>query len=248
MRPHPPNAASKVFAVPPRVDEPVKPARHARVNRTLTSDLFDRLRTDILHCHLKPNSRLLFRDLRASYASGMSPMREALMRLASDGLVILEDHKGFRVAPVSRDELVDITSTRVELEGLAVSLAIDKGDDFWEAGIIARFHEMAKRSSHTPSGPVDAEWERRHDAYHQALYSACGLRWLITFCQILAERAFRYRHLLLEAVDPTRDHRSEHEAIMQAVLARDKTNAVARLQDHYTRTAQTLLDRCKELA
>ena len=74
------------------------------------------------------------------------------MRLASDGLVILEDHKGFRVAPVSREELVDITSTRVELEGLAVALAIDKGDDFWEAGVLARFHEMSKRSSHTRVG------------------------------------------------------------------------------------------------
>ena len=234
--------------VHPRADEPAKPARHTRVNRTLTSDLFDRLRTDILHCHLKPNSRLLFRDLRSAYASGMSPMREALMRLASDGLVILEDHKGFRVAPVSREELVDITGTRLELEGLAVALAIDKGDDFWEAGVLARFHEMSKRSSHTAAGPLDAEWERRHDAFHLALYSACGLRWLISFCQILADRSFRYRHLLLEAVDPTRDHRSEHEAIMQAALARDKTRAVALLQEHYRRTAQTLLDHCKELA
>jgi DNA-binding GntR family transcriptional regulator len=248
MRPHPHRPTSNVFAVQPRVEEAAKPPRHPRANRTLTSDLFDRLRTDILHCHLKPNSRLLFRDLKASYASGMSPMREALMRLASDGLVILEDHKGFRVAPVSRDELVDITATRVELEGLAVGLAIEKGDEFWEAGIVARFHEMSKRSSHTPAGPVDAEWERRHDAYHRSLYSACGLRWLISFCQILAERAFRYRHLLLEAVDRTRDHRSEHEAIMQAALARDRTRAVALLQAHYTRTAQTLLAHCKELA
>jgi DNA-binding GntR family transcriptional regulator len=129
-----------------------------------------------------------------------------------------------------------------------VGLAIEKGDDFWEASIVARFHEMSKRSSHTPSGPLDAEWERRHDAYHRALYSACGLRWLISFCQILAERSFRYRHLLLEAVDRTRDHRSEHEAVMQAALARDKTLAVSLLQEHYTRTAQTLLDHCKELA
>lgn len=247
MRPNPARS-SNLVAVPPDTDEGARPVRPARVNRTLTSDLFDRLRTDILHCHLKPNSRLLFRDLRAAYTSGMSPMREALMRLASDGLVILEDHKGFRVAPVSREELVDITTTRCELEGLAVGLAIEKGDDFWEAGIVARFHEMSKRSSHTPSGPLDAEWERRHDAFHQALYSACGLRWLIGFCQILAERSFRYRHLLLEAVDRTRDHRSEHEAIVEAVLARNKARAVALLQEHYTRTAQTLLEHCRELA
>jgi len=228
--------------------EQTKQPRTSRANRTLTSDLFDRLRTDILHCVLKPNARLLFRDLRAQYASGMSPMREALMRLASDGLVVLEDHKGFRVAPVSRDEMVDITTTRCELEGLAVGLAIEKGDDTWEANIVARFHELSKRATYTAEGTLDAEWERRHDAFHQALYNACGLRWLIGFCQVLAERAYRYRHLLLEGIDRKRDHRTEHDEIVQAVLGRDRPRAVSLLQQHYTRTAQTLLDNCKELA
>lgn len=229
--------------------ETAKQRKSQQANRTLTTDLFDRLRTDILHCHLRPNSRLLFRDLRTTYASGMSPMREALMRLAADGLVVLEDHKGFRVAPVSRDELVDITTTRCHLEGLAVELAIEKGDDFWEATIVARFHELSKRPTYTSEdNTLDAEWERRHDAFHQALYSACGLSRLIGFCQILAERSFRYRHLLLEAVDRKRDHRSEHEGIVKAVLDRDRTQAVALLQQHYTRTARTLIDNCRELA
>ena len=170
------------------------------------------------------------------------------MRLAADGLVILEDHKGFRVTPVSRDELADITTTRCHLEGLAVRLAIERGDDFWEASIVARFHEMSKRATYTSQGSLDAEWERRHDAFHRALYSACDLRWLIGFCVILAERAFRYRHLLLEQVDRTRDHVSEHEAIMKAVLQRDRDGAISLLQTHYTRTANTLLEHCKELA
>jgi len=218
----------------------------ARSNRTLTSDLFERLRTDILHCHLRPSSRLLFRDLRTTYASGMSPLREALMRLASDGLVILEDHKGFRVAPVSREEMVDIAATRCELEGLALKMSIEKGDDRWEANILARFHELSKRPTYV-GGALDYEWERRHDAFHQALYGASGLQWLTTFCQVLADRAFRYRHLLLEVVDRTRDHRAEHEAIQRAALARDADIAVDLLKRHYLRTVQTLLDNWTEL-
>jgi GntR family transcriptional regulator, carbon starvation induced regulator len=222
-------------------------SRVARVNRTLTSDLFDRLRQDILHCQLRPGSRLLFRDLRATYTSGMSPLREALMRLAAERLVVLEDHKGFRVAPVSREEVVDIATTRCELEGLAIRMAVEKGDDQWEANIIGRFHELSKRPTYTAAGTLDAEWERRHDAFHQALYAACGLRSLIAFCQILAERAFRYRHLLLEDVDRTRDHRAEHEAIYQAIVGRQADHGVALLQKHYTRTVQTLLDNWTEL-
>jgi DNA-binding GntR family transcriptional regulator len=226
--------------------------RHAahkavRVKRTLTSDVFQRLRADILHCTLTPNSRLLFRDLRETYASGMSPLREALMRLVSDGLVILEDHKGFRVAPVSREELVDIARTRCELEGLALKMAIEQGDDRWESNILARFHELSKRPTYL-EGALDYEWEQRHDAFHRSLYAACGLRWLMSFCETLSDRAFRYRHLLLEVVDRTRDHRSEHEAIQRAAIDRQADVAVAKLRDHYMRTVQTLLDNWTELS
>src|SRR5678815_38253 len=157
-----------------------------RVSRTLTSDLFDRIRLDILHCRLQPGSRLLFRDLRSMYGSGQSPLREALMRLAAEQLVVLEDHKGFRVAPVSPDEALDIAKSRCELEGLAVRMAIRNGDDQWEANIIARFHELSKRATYAADGKLDPEWERRHDAFHQALYAACPLRSLIAFCQILS--------------------------------------------------------------
>jgi DNA-binding GntR family transcriptional regulator len=177
----------------------------------------------------------------------MSPLREALMRLAAERLVVLEDHKGFRVAPVSREEVVDIATTRCELEGLAVRMAIEKGDDQWEANIIGRFHELSKRPTYTAAGTLDSEWERRHDAFHQALYAACGLRSLIAFCQILAERAFRYRHLLLEDVDRTRDHRAEHDAIYKAIVNREPDRGVALLQQHYTRTVQMLLSRWTDL-
>jgi DNA-binding GntR family transcriptional regulator len=52
---------------------------------------------------------------------------------------------------------------------------------------------------------------------------------------------------LLEAIDRTRDHRSEHRAIVDAVMERDRARAVSLLQQHYTRTAETLISSCKEL-
>jgi DNA-binding GntR family transcriptional regulator len=231
----------------PTADVGIRHPRSPRANRTLASDLAEQLRSDILHCRLKPNARLLFRDLRATYGSGMSPLREALMRLASEGLVVLEDHKGFRVAPVSRNELTDIAETRCELEALAVRLAIERGDDAWRRTIEARFAALSETPTYTREGRLDPEWELRHDAFHRSLYAACGLRWLTSFCQVLAERAFRYRHLLLEAVDRTRDHRQEHDEIKQAVVRGDAPVAIALLQRHYMETVRTLISNCEEL-
>ena len=61
-------------------------ARDLRQSRTLTTDLFEQLRSDILHCRLSPGARLRFKELRARYGSGLSPLREALMRLVA-GLI-----------------------------------------------------------------------------------------------------------------------------------------------------------------
>jgi len=131
-----------------------------RPSRTLTTDLFEQLRYDILHNRLDPGSRLRFRELRERYKSGLSPLREALMRLVAEGLVLLEDHKGFRVAPVSREEMIDIANTLLELEAIAIRWAIEKGDDRWEADIVARLHELSKREMFAPDGSLDPEWDR----------------------------------------------------------------------------------------
>ena len=121
-------------------------------SRTLASDVFEQLRDDILECRLPPGARLRFKDLRARYASGLSPLREALMRLVADDLVVLEDHKGFRVAPVSQEELVDLAMTWFELEALGIRQSIKKGDDRWAANIRARFQELSKHRMRTPKG------------------------------------------------------------------------------------------------
>src|SRR5262245_5592465 len=61
--------------------------------RTMAGDVYERLRSDILSCHLAPGARLRFEEMRAIYKTGISPLREALIRLGGSGLVILEEHK-----------------------------------------------------------------------------------------------------------------------------------------------------------
>ena len=214
----------------------------AHSSRTLTTDLFERLREDILHCRLEPGSNLRFKDLRQKYLTGLSPLREALMRLGAEGLVILEDHKGFRVAPVSREEMSDLANTLFELEAIAIRKAIEKGDDHWEANILARFHELSKRAVFTGNGVLDPEWEARNVRFHQSLYDSCGSPSLIQLCRQLSERFSRYRRLWARHADEKRHIAREHEEIMRAVIGRDSMASVALLHRHRSLTITEILN------
>jgi GntR family transcriptional regulator, carbon starvation induced regulator len=214
-----------------------------RPSRTLTTDLFEQLQSDILHNRLDPGSRLRFRELRERYKSGLSPLREALMRLVAEGLVLLEDHKGFRVAPVSREEMIDIANTLLELEAIAIRWAIEKGDDRWEAEIVARLHELSKREMFAPDGSLDPEWEARNVAFHESLYAACGSPSLKLVCHVLYERHSRYRRLRTRQQDPHRDVAKEHEALMRATIGRDATAAADLLRKHRAATMADVISK-----
>jgi GntR family transcriptional regulator, carbon starvation induced regulator len=209
--------------------------------RTLASSVLERLRHDILQCRLKPASRLRFAELRLRYGVGTSPLREALMRLASDGLVVLEDHRGFHVAPVSRAKLLDITFMRRELETKALVLCIQNADEAWEGRVVAAYHALSRRRTDR-NGTLDPEWESRHHAFHFALVSGCGSEWLLRFRSILYDQWDRYRRLSIKYAKQDRDFVREHRDLMTAALERDAEAAAFLLNRHITMSTRMLLE------
>ena len=209
--------------------------------RSRFADAYSQIRAAILNGELTPGSRLRFDDLRRQYEAGLSPTREALMKLAAEGLVVLAEMKGFRVAPVSRNDLMDITDMRKELEGLALRLSIKRGDDAWEASVVSTHHQLLKRSKIGANGLLDPEWEQRHRAFHEALVSACESPWLLRFRNTLYDQSDRYRKLYIHYLQTPRDDVVEHNRLVAAVLARNTELAVALLRDHFDGTMRILL-------
>ena len=117
--------------------------RDGEIEPTVNAQVFRQIRIDIVTCRLMPNERLRVESLRKRYGVGGSPIREALMRLEAEGLVILEQNKGFRVSPASREHLLDLMKTRVEIEGLALRWSIEKGGVDWEANLLAAYHRLS---------------------------------------------------------------------------------------------------------
>lgn len=205
--------------------------------KTLFESIYTRLRSDIIDGILTPDSKLRIEELREKYDTSASPLREALNRLAGEGFVNVVGQRGFRVAPVSMEDLQDITRMRIQLECEALTESIKKGDDEWEANIVATFHKLTKAEE---IKELDfPEWEKRNNEFHEALIAACTSKWLLRFRHILYEQHKRYRLISILAHDESRDLHQEHEAIKDAAIKRDAKLACTETRQHIQRTLDT---------
>ncbi len=210
----------------------------------MSTDAYQVLRHEILHGTLMPGDRLRIADLNQRHRLGLTPIREALMRLASEGLVSWQSYRGATVAGIDIDELRDMVRTRRQIGRLCLTQAIELGDAAWEAEIVRSFH-LLKRTPFPGSSDIaetPGTWERFHREFHYALIAACGSPWLLRFWTTLADHSERYRklRLLRSGAGPPadRDIDREHEEIMQAVIARDVSAATALLDQHLARTEE----------
>lgn len=218
----------------------------ATAEKTLAERALRLLRDDILAARLAPDMRLRIVELQRRYDLGISPLREALLRLVSEGLVVVEGQRGFAVASVSLAELEDLTRARVCLESAILAEAVAHGDAEWEANMLAAFHRLSRTP--LPDSMHDAQatalWEERHRAFHQSLVAGCGSAWLLRLQVQLSEHSERYRRVrLFHSVPPLQLARKvdeEHRALMEALLNRDAAGAAALIKQHLEYTAQVV--------
>ena len=116
---------------------------------TLAEKAYDALRHDIIRGELPPGRPLRLADLGERYGMGFSPLREALNRLQAERLVTAESLRGFRVAPLSLDELHDAVSLRIVIETEALKASISKGDDSWASDIVSALYALNVQAART---------------------------------------------------------------------------------------------------
>lgn len=211
-------------------------------SRTLAGDAYEAIRQAIGAGDFKPGDRLRFADLQTLCNMSVTPVREALARLTAEGFTVLDDHRGYSVAPLSLEELRDVTATRQLCEGEALRLSVLNGDADWEARLIAAHHLMVRIPQVRDDMPtaMREDWEVRHAAFHAALVSACGSPILLEICEKLFSRANRYRRLSVSLDDGARDVAGEHRRVMELALARNAEGAASALREHYGLTAAAL--------
>jgi GntR family carbon starvation induced transcriptional regulator len=198
------------------------------------------IESDILAGRLAPEARLGITEMAARYGVGATPLREALSRLAARGLVHAEGRRGFRVTPISRDDLADIVLIRQTVEREALRLAMARGDADWEAEILAALHRLRRSVRDDPQGfrEGDAAFDAPHKAFHAALICACGSPRLIAAQSQLYDEAYRYRRLMMASFRSFDEFLANHERLAELVISRASPAATQALDAHIASTLE----------
>lgn len=208
-----------------------------------TDYVFESLRTDLLDGRFEPGERLKLPALSERFGLSMTVIREALTRLAEQGLVVNNPKRGFSAIPLSVDNLLDLTEARIQLETLALRLSIERGGISWETSVVGALHALNRTIQMNDDGTFNVEWFARHREFHHALLEGCGSQRLLEITAQERDRAELYRAWARSlAHDDHRDVRAEHDEIARLTLARDAPNATMALAHHIEYTANTLVD------
>lgn len=208
---------------------------------TGSSRIFDILRRDLVNGRFEAGEKIAISALRDRYQVGLSPLREALNRLAAYGLLIQENQRGFRVPRLDREELDDIAEMRRQLEGMALERAIQHGDAEWESELLAAAHRL-KRAD-LAATEVD-QWELLHARYHRTLVAPCGSVWLLRFIEQLHDQFDRYRRMAPGVPEIRRTLDAQHGELVELALNRDVTGARALLEHHIELSYRVALGSC----
>lgn len=193
---------------------------------------YDRVRTDIVFGRLRPGARLRLDRLAKDYGASVSTVREILSRLSSEGLVIAEGQRGFRVTPVSPEGLQDVAAMRLLLETHALPLSFAAGDLEWESRVVAAHYKLAVLERRMLAGET-AEmelWKRYDREFHQILIEACGSQTLLDLYAGVFDQYLRYQ--MVAVVFRGEVAAKEHKLLLDCALTRNAERACQLLSLH----------------
>lgn len=217
--------------------------RSEKGGSTLMTRVFVDLRAQLLSGEFVPRQRLRVATLAGAHGVSLNVVREALNRLAGEGLVDVEPNCGFSVRDLSVEDLVDLVAQRVVLESIALRQCIEHSSPDWQASVLAAHHRLRKTplTLNDEAKSLNPLWVSRHDDFHRAILEACGSPRLFQMVRQLADAAEMYHRALLPASGRDEAMEREHEALLDAILAEDANAAVDILKAHLERTRDVMV-------
>ncbi len=193
-----------------------------------TSKLRQALEDDILDGRLPPGTRLDETSLAKRFEVSRTPIREALLQLDAVGLVEIRPRRGAVVSAPSMKRVIEMFETMAELEAACARLAARRLVAEDETHILAAHEACAKAAK---GGDQDLYYEE-NAVFHAAIYAASHNAFLAGQAETLHRRLAPLRRLQLRSRNRMAHSFSEHQAIVDALMAGDGERAAQLLREH----------------
>jgi DNA-binding GntR family transcriptional regulator len=205
---------------------------------SLTDQVYETLKKDILTCTLQPGQQIAQPQLAEKYQAGTTPVREALHRLAREGLVQPIPRFGYIVTPITLSDVNEIFELRAIVEAASARLAAIRGSQEQ----LNRIAELADyicvyqdRSSYT-------DYLAHNTAFHRTIALATGNDRLVETVSKLLDELTRVFHLGLDLRNSAEEMRAEHIALAEALCKHDPAEAERVAQAQIVRSQQRVLE------
>lgn len=199
--------------------------------KALADDVVDRLRRTIIEGHVGPGERLREERLASALDVSRGPVREALLQLEREGLVLRRRHRGAIVARLSRRDLEEVFSLRLALERLALHWAARQATE----ADCARMEEAIRRQSEELTGDVSRRYAAQVDIeFHDLVYEAARHERLLRFWHDLRPQVYVF--LLSRDYAGTPEFACimvrSHTLFVEVIRARDHERAEQVAEEH----------------
>ena len=206
--------------------------------RTLTDEIYGRLREDILTLKMRPGEKVSEAKLARRYNVSRAPIRHVVQRLQKEDLVIVKPQTGTIIAPISLEKAREILDVRLQLECYAASVAAENitGRDLAE--LEARFARLDARR-------IGAEQKAQRlfevDSYlHQTIWRLCGNDEIIRILNMYRDVMQRIRRATLTFANRMVPSIGEMRDILAGLKARNPERTRLAMQRHITNISRSV--------
>ena len=200
------------------------------------SDGYQKLRDAIISGELAPNTRLVEIDVSTAYDMSRGAVRNALIRLEQEGLVIREPFRSARVRRVSDEEAVQILQARAVLEGLAARQAAERID---EQGAERLQGVLAEHGARLEAGDLLGTSDA-NARLHELILELSGHSTAVRLIHALNSQTVRYQYRTILIPGRPAESHAEHAAIIDAIVHRHPDEAEQTMRAHLFNVAKAL--------
>lgn len=195
---------------------------------SLTKQAYEILKERIMRLQLRPGELLMVQPLSKELGFSRTPVREALIRLQSDGFVEEADGKKFRVSHLTLIDIIEIHEIREMIELHAVRrVAADRN-----AKLVGSLSRLVKTMERLVEEKDHVGFFRLDMAFHMQIITCCNNRTLESLVAGLNEKIQRIRHLTTFVYHRLEDTIDEHTAILRAIEQGDPDRAADAMKYH----------------